>query len=262
MKKYIKILALFHFALLAVGCAGQEMVMTSGMRITATNLNGTISITAGEGMERRYVWENKQISVNLRPRVERWLGSLGAYSPGGGDDVHTVVEEGQQHFCSEKEALEWLSWQDNVLDYVYTPDGMVVGYRSEKLSSHNSFSLNVNVWQVFINGQRPDELPGAEINKIQVSYNPNDPGRRPLPGKFVPSNPKVINGRLYSGKSIDYMEEKRLSSAAIEKVIKFGKIKKSGNNFVYYGVGEKFDPFKDLMWVEIDNEGRVVLFGK
>lgn len=265
MRESVKKLVLIPFAMMIIGCAGKEMVMTPGMTISATNLNGTIGIKAGEGLERSYFWDNKQITVKMLPRNERWLGSLGAYSPGGGIDVHAVVEEGQQHFCCEKEALEWLSWRNEVLDWIYTHEGLVIGYRSAKNPIENRFFLHVYVWQFFINGQMPKNLPGAKTNRIAVSYGENVFPRRPPPGKFTPSKPKRINGRLYSGKSIDYIQEKGASPDVIEKVIQFGKKDQRGNYFVYYNFGEDFGEdigsFKDANWVKTDRDGRVVLIG-
>jgi hypothetical protein len=90
-----------------------EMVMSEGMVIEAINNNGRIKVQAGKGMKRVVYIDNQRVDLEMISRSKRWNGSLGAYSPGGGDPIHIVIEEGQQHFCSINEAMEWLDWQDN-----------------------------------------------------------------------------------------------------------------------------------------------------
>src|SRR5688572_30820172 len=110
--------------------AGQpELVMQQGMTITADTKTGTISITAGPDLQRTYTWEAASRSASLEPRAKRWYGSLGAYYPGpeGHWAEHRgitrgVLQEGQQHFDSEKKALEWLRKQSGYYPTVYRDD--------------------------------------------------------------------------------------------------------------------------------------------
>ena len=94
-----------------LGASGLELVMTEGMTIEATNPNGTIAIDAGKGLSRTYKWDENSTTVNLYPRCERWYGSLGAYTPGGGGKIFALTEEGQQHFCCSEEVYGYLKWQ-------------------------------------------------------------------------------------------------------------------------------------------------------
>ena len=85
------------------------------MRITATTPNGTITITAGEGRRRSYTWEGAT-------RLGRHVASrgavvwqLGLYFPGSGSHwkahngiTRAVTEEGQQHFKTVTQAIEWI----------------------------------------------------------------------------------------------------------------------------------------------------------
>src|SRR4051812_13887695 len=106
-----------------------ESVMSPGMTITATTSVGTMMITAVNQLTRSYTWEGATRSVEMWPRPERWNGSLGLYFPGPGDhwEPHTgisraVVEEGQQHFKTLKQALDWihaLGW----MPCLYRDDG-------------------------------------------------------------------------------------------------------------------------------------------
>jgi hypothetical protein len=102
-----------------------EVVMSPGMKITATTNVGTITVTAGKGLKRSYTWEGAMRSVEMWPREERWYGSLGLYFPGPGDHwqnhkgiTRGVVEEGQQRFETTDEARKWLAGR-TYMAYVY-----------------------------------------------------------------------------------------------------------------------------------------------
>ena len=60
--------------LLPSGC---EVVMSPGMRITATTSVGTIAITAVDELTRSYTWNGATRSVEMSPQKARYLGSLG-----------------------------------------------------------------------------------------------------------------------------------------------------------------------------------------
>lgn len=149
---------------------GAELAMHDGMRITATTPNGTIAITAGPGLKRTYKWEGASRSVIMDPRGERWHGSLGLYYPGPGEHwkehngiTRGVVEEGQQHFASESAALKWLN-ERKYMPYVYTKTGLVVGW----MKVLGRRQLNVEVWQILINGKKPRSLKGSSDSKVRV----------------------------------------------------------------------------------------------
>ena len=148
-----------------------ETVMSRGMVINAANANGAITVTANHELVRTYKWDSQKVTVQLRKRDKRWNGSFGIYSPGGGGNIHTVVEEGQQHFTSEKEAIEWLYWQEKTMCYVYSSNGLVVGWHIAKNANPTLKALSVQVWQFYINGQKPSQMSGARDDLIAVNYN-------------------------------------------------------------------------------------------
>jgi len=222
------------------------------MIIKATNDSGTITIEAGKGLERTYRWDDVSAEVKMLRRDKRWFGSLGIYSPGGGGKIHTVLEEGQQHFYSEDEALEWLTWQNDRMHYVYSTDGLVVGW----YKTNNT--LSVQVWQFYISGKRPMKLLGATEDLVAVSFKD---GLAPEPikaGNFQPSSPKMINGRRYSGKSIDIMSDKGITADKVEICITEGKSWQEGKH-IHYSLIDKTD--YSLLWVILDTQHRVVLVG-
>lgn len=149
-----------------------EIVMNQGDRIVATNKYGTIQIEAGKDTIRYYTWNNATRKVRLSVRYERWYGSLGLYSSGGildhfkeNDGVtRAVVQEGQQHFKSIEEAMNWIDtpYHNNIADLVYSNEGLVVGW--SKTPSREQ--INVDVWQIYINGEKPTNLPDASDDKI------------------------------------------------------------------------------------------------
>ncbi len=150
--------------------ANNEIVMSPGMKIAATTPVGTITITAGQGLKRSYTWEGATRSVEMWPRGERWHGSLGIYFPGPGDHWQPhkgisrgVVQEGQQHFKTVAEAVEWLG-KDHWNPLVYRSDGLAVGWRKE-LSRKQ---LSVDVWQIYIAGKKPSQLPESHDEQIVV----------------------------------------------------------------------------------------------
>ena len=155
-----------------------ETVMSPGMTITARTPTGIIAIRAGQGLTRSYTWEGATRSVEMWPRGERWYGSLGLYYPGPGDHwrehngiTRGVLEEGQQHFKTTREALLWLrersqEWGSATpFPYVYTSSGLVVGW-NKTLPRRQ---LNVEVWQIYVNGQKPVMLQGGQNRNIQVT---------------------------------------------------------------------------------------------
>lgn len=147
-----------------------EFAMLPGEAITATNVNGTMKIVAVDWLNRDYTWEGATRTVTMLPRPERWYGSLGVYYPGLGNHwqehhgiTRGVVQEGQKHFETTESALEWLR-SESWLPYVYNRDGLVVGW--SKTPERNQ--LNVEVWQIVINGEKPKDLDGASDTRLRV----------------------------------------------------------------------------------------------
>jgi hypothetical protein len=150
-----------------------ETVMTEGMHISALTDQGQIIISAGHGYERTYAWGKCYGTVEMWPRTERWYGSLGLYYPGPGSHwkkcegiLRAVVQEGQQHFKSVQEALDWIH-SYTYFKFVYSNDGLVVGWKLVPAREQ----LSAEIWQIFINGKKPTSLPGASANAVRVSYN-------------------------------------------------------------------------------------------
>lgn len=178
----VKQCLLFTCILFLVGCATppsnhlttyNELVMTEGMSITAENsLYGTITITAGKGFERSYTWAGDTRSLVMWPRKERWNGSLGIYYPGPGSHwkehdgiTRAVVEEGQKNFSSLEALMKYVKKYSNHGEITYADNGLFVSWGK---NTGAGGTLQVDVWQLLINGNPPNEIPGSQNDKIRV----------------------------------------------------------------------------------------------
>ena len=149
---------------------GTEVVMAPGSSITADTSTGTITITAGLGLLRSYTWEGATRSVEMGARKVRWYGSLGLAFPGPGDHwkehngiTRGVLEEGQMRFKTQVAAMKWIKERSRGLPLVYRKDGLVVGFGKTLTRKQ----LNVEVWQIYINGRKPKTLVGGQDSKIR-----------------------------------------------------------------------------------------------
>ena len=150
--------------------AGTEVVMAPGSSITAETSIGTIKITAGQGLLRSYTWESATRSVEMGAREKRWQGRLGIGWPGPGDHwkehngiTRGVLEEAQMRFTTAAAAMKWINQKAKELPLVYRNDGLVVGF-GKNLSRRQ---LNVEVWQIYVNGKKPTTLAGSQDSKIR-----------------------------------------------------------------------------------------------
>jgi hypothetical protein len=238
-----------------------EIVMCKGMSIEVNNKSEKLKIEALNKFKREYSWDSKSVTLTLMPRQQRLNGSLGIYSPTGAEGIHCVVQEGQQHFCSKQDIMDWIHnchfYTDTGLNFIYTNNGLGIGWGIRiKPDDPNMIALLVDVWQFYINGKKPDSLPGATDSLVNISFDKNIIPCMPTVGKFIPSQPTIINERHYSGKAIDLMKEHNISSKDVERIIQQpGWEYKHG---VYCTYGLKFQ----IKWITMDKNGRIVLAGK
>ena len=151
-----------------------EIVMPPNATIEATTKTGTIVIKSGRGLKRYYTWDGITRSVVMWPRSKRWYGSLGIYYPGPGSHwlpkhngiSRGVLEEGQQHFKTTQEAMEWLHKHSKWYPTVYRDDGLVVSF-GKNLKREQ---INVDVWQIYVNGKKPIKLEGSRNDAIKTSW--------------------------------------------------------------------------------------------
>jgi len=145
-----------------------EVVLTEGMVLTGTNPNGTVTISAGKGTERTFKGDDWSKRRELIPRTTRWYGSLGLYDPADSFTPHgrLLVDEGRLFFDSESEALRYLAGCKNFKP-VFNNHGLVFGYHVENIPGGEP-TRSVQVWQIYIRGQRPESLRGAQDLAVTV----------------------------------------------------------------------------------------------
>jgi ankyrin repeat protein len=147
-----------------------EVVMSPGMKITATTSVGTIAVTAADELTRAYTWDGGTRAVEMQPQKSRYFGSLGLFFTGA--DVHwrehhgiarCSTEEGHQDFKTVEEVMKWIKEPER-MSPVYRDDGLMVGWYKDLPRK----MLRVHVWQILINGKKPTRLPGSQNDKIVV----------------------------------------------------------------------------------------------
>jgi hypothetical protein len=139
------------------------------MVIRATNPKGTVTVSAGPGTERTFAGDGWRKRRNLIPRTTRWYGSLGLYDPAASffASGRLLVDEGQLFFQSESEALRYLYQEGTYMKPVFNNRGLVFGFHVEDIPGGEP-TRSVEVWQIFINGQRPQSLRGANDAAVTV----------------------------------------------------------------------------------------------
>lgn len=150
-----------------------EIVLETGTKVTATTAAGEITIIAGPGLLRTIKWDGATRWAVMKPRKERYAGSLGIYYHGTPPDwkphqglTRLNYEEGQLHFETLRDAKIWM--QIRRLHFVYTDTGLVIGWKRE----FKDDTLTVEVWQFYISGEKPTDMPGAEGRQIALTQVP------------------------------------------------------------------------------------------
>lgn len=145
-----------------------EIVLADGMQLVADAPFGPIKIEAGPGLRRVISWNDVRRGVIVRPREERFAGSLGitydgkppVWEPAQGV-TELEYEEGQRRFENIDDAKIWM--QIRRIHYVYNNSGLVVGWQQ------NGETLKVELWQFYIDGEQPTSMPGANDSAITIS---------------------------------------------------------------------------------------------
>ncbi len=159
--------------------AEPELVLYENVRLTATTASGTLSLLAREGLARTFEWEGCSLELTMGARSSRWYGALGAHGSIGGGPVSSmlgklfacqgifrpVAEEAQIHFADKASAEQWIERYSRTFATVWTNDGLLVQWGV----TPSRQQLNVDVWQICVSGRKPNELSGADDERIQVA---------------------------------------------------------------------------------------------
>jgi hypothetical protein len=165
------------------GCAGsdypvRETVLRPGEYVTATNKFGSIKVSYVSERERRFYFDGRTKTVKLRARPDRFLGKLGLYDPADAwvfapPPFRLLVEEAERHFKSYDEIYAALYEGGAVMDWVYTSEGLVVGY--SKIPPPPDHQVNfdtyeVDFYQFYLDGAKPTGLRGARDAAVRLGH--------------------------------------------------------------------------------------------
>lgn len=143
----------------------RETVLSAGQNISAKNKNGVFNIVYSGSVERTFGWNGHHQRVQMSVRRERFLGMLGIYNPA--DTIFAiapriVAQEAVRNFSSYKKADAFLRQGSNYMDWVYTKNGLVAGLGITPARRQ----VNIDVWQILIQGKKPSNLAGARPDMI------------------------------------------------------------------------------------------------
>ena len=146
----------------------KESVLQPGQIVEANNRNGTIKITYIGLTKRQYEWEGERRVVRLQARQEPFLGQLGLYDPADAwifsHETRLVLEEAIRKFETEDQIKAALVQSSAYTDWVYTPDGLVVGYGRNPARRQ----IDIDVYQFLLRGKKPSGLAGARPDQIRL----------------------------------------------------------------------------------------------
>ena len=115
----------------------------------------------------------------------------------------------------------------------YTNDGLAVGFVIIKKRSQ----INIDVWQIYINGVKPKNLKGSCPNRVKISYKYGIPKEPLSTGNFKPQKAKTINGVAYTGRALDLLDQfQYYSTTDVERVLKDGTLEQEIDNSSIYVV--------------------------
>jgi hypothetical protein len=163
-------------------------VLADGEEVVARFPDFEITVRSGGGCLRHYSWDGVTRSVYLIPRDGRWGRETGLYWPGTGHHwrrhgsvSRAVARESVIETDSIEDALDWLRRRDSTdgsvrpyrqgasvrpkgHSFVYRDDGLVVGVGLWPPRGQ----LNVDVFQILVNGEKPTSMPGSTNDAIVV----------------------------------------------------------------------------------------------
>lgn len=170
---HLRFLFIAIFLIGVVGCGDSTVVknavLDQGQSVEASNNNGTIRISYVSPTKRKYEWDGKSRTVKMIARAEAFQGRWGLYDPADSwgfsfSEVRMVVEESVRDFEDMEQLRAALVQSSAVLDWVYTSDGLVVGFGR----TPSRKQINIDLFQLLVRGQKPSGLAGARPEQIRL----------------------------------------------------------------------------------------------
>jgi len=149
--------------------AGNYAVLNDGQQIVANTAEGKIKIEAGPGLRRVFNWDGLRRGLIAEPRTTPFGG--GDYkgityegTPKVWADAKGITkvhyEEGRRNFENIDDAMIWM--QIRRLYFTYNDGGLVIGWK------HKGATLQVEVWQFYIDGKLPVSMPDSHSADIAM----------------------------------------------------------------------------------------------
>jgi len=148
----------------------RDAVLKSGETVEATNSNGKVKISYVTAQKRRYEWNGRSRVITMIPREEPFDGKLGLYEPADSWGFvfwkeRLVVQESVINFANLNEVDAFLRQTKDYMDWVYSSDGLVVGFG--RTPARNQ--VNIDLWQLLLRGEKPKQLSGSKSDAIRIS---------------------------------------------------------------------------------------------
>lgn len=163
-----------------------EHVLTDGVVITAETPEGPVRIAGKKGTKRIYSGDAWSKTRHLDPRDVRWYGSLGLYDAALSSSPHgrLLLDEGRLFFDSTRDAVRYL--RSRAVPLVYNNRGLAVGLKVAEWPGKERKEpvRTVEVWQIYIKGEKPKSLPGAKDGAISVVGGTIPDNASPYPAKI------------------------------------------------------------------------------
>ena len=150
-----------------------DEVLEEGLSLEIANAGGFLLIEARKGAERCYQVEGFRGCLSLATTPPDQAGDSflsGTYPPGGFKSVNTLeAQEGSIYFESIKDAIQWIDSESNrAFNFIYDDRGLAVGWY-EPAAPGPGRMFKVRVWQVYIDGEKPEMLPGSGQEKMKIA---------------------------------------------------------------------------------------------
>jgi len=145
-------------------------VLSPGQSIEASNKNGKVRISYVTSVKRKYEWDGRAKIIKMIPRKEPFSGRLGLYQPASSwglnpFEIRLVAQEAAINFDNEDQIYAFLRQSSDYMDWVYTNNGLVVGFGR----TPSRKQINIDLWQILLHGQKPNGLIGAKPEHIVVT---------------------------------------------------------------------------------------------
>lgn len=210
----------------------RETILRPGMKVSLHRNSPTeeLQVSCPDAGKRRVAIGKDSHAFSVKGRASRWFGSFGVYADKSANIFRSKVffyEEGLQHFSCLKDAQAWVEQQKSFSRVYSNGEGLII-------SLCEGDKLEIRLWQIFINGVSPKGFPESTKDiKLSdaVEYN--------ILNDFKPSEPKLVEGILFSGRVQDLMKEGNIAFEQVLDAIEHGAVNTLPDGRVIYEYGPK-----------------------